>query len=97
MNPTLVKAIGGLIAALLLLAWSAAAMRRKRTIGSILQLLGSVCLMIVVLTHVAEALRLFAFMRWGEPDSAGHYVDLFSAVLGLTLLPLGVLLRSTKR
>jgi hypothetical protein len=38
-------------------------------------------LLVVVLTHVAEALHLFPAMGWGEPDSAGHYVDLASAVL----------------
>ena len=25
-------------------------------------------------------------MRWGQPDSAGHYLDLASAVLGVALL-----------
>jgi hypothetical protein len=46
----------------------------------------------VVLTHVAEALHLFPAMRWGEPDSIGHYLDLSSAVLGVTLLPTGHML-----
>jgi hypothetical protein len=32
-------------------------------------------------------------MRWGNPDSAGHYLDLASGVTGLTLFPLGYLLR----
>jgi hypothetical protein len=46
---------------------------------------------LVVLTHVAEALGLFPAMRWGAPDSVGHYLDLASAVLGVTLLPVGYL------
>ena len=29
--------------------------------------------MIVVLTHVAEALHLFPSMRWGDEQSVGHY------------------------
>jgi hypothetical protein len=49
--------------------------------------------MIVVLTHIAEALHLFPFMGWGDAHSAGHFLDLTSAVLGVTLLPLGYLLQ----
>jgi len=52
----------------------------------------------VVLTHVCEALRLFRWMHWGAEHSAGHYLDLSSAVLGLTLFPAGYLIRLvTKR
>ena len=51
-----------------------------------LLLLGAACLIVVVLTHVAEALQVFAFMGWGQLDSAGHYVDLASAIVGCTLL-----------
>jgi hypothetical protein len=47
---------------------------------------------VVVLTHVCEALHLLPWMRWGEPDSAGHYLDLSSAALGLTLLTAGYVL-----
>jgi hypothetical protein len=57
----------------------------------LLQLLGLACLIIVVLTHVAEAFHLFPSMGWGQPTSIGHYVDLASAILGCTLLPLGFL------
>jgi hypothetical protein len=46
-------------------------------------------LMAVVLAHIAEAFRLFPGMGWGQPDSAGHYLDLFGAALGLILFPLG--------
>src|SRR5215472_2134112 len=65
---------------------------RKKTASSILQFAGASCLVIVVLTHVAEAFRLLPAMGWGLPHSPGHYLDLFSALLGLTLLPLGLLL-----
>jgi hypothetical protein len=54
-----------------------------------MQLLGAVCLVIVGLTHVAEAFQIFPAMGWGLPNSAGHYLDLASAILGCTLLPLG--------
>jgi hypothetical protein len=33
-------------------------------------------------------------MGWGIKDSAGQYVDLSSAVLGLTLFPIGYLLHA---
>ena len=41
--------------------------------------------MLVVLTHVAEALHLFPWLQWGSSNSAAHYLDLWSAVLGLTM------------
>jgi len=56
-----------------------------------LQFVGAACLVIVVLTHVAETLHLFPGMGWGQPNSPGHYLDLVSAILGCTLLPLGLL------
>jgi hypothetical protein len=65
---------------------------RRKTMFSLLQLVGAGCLVVVVLTHVCEALHLLPWMRWGEPDSAGHYLDLSSAALGLTLLTAGYLL-----
>ena len=45
--------------------------------------------MIVVLTHICEALGWFPSMGWGLRNSVGHYVDLSSAVLGVTLFPVG--------
>ena len=59
-----------------------------------LQLVGAGCLMLVVLTHVAEALHLFPWMQWGMEHSVGHYLDLFSAIFGLTLFPIGYLLHA---
>ena len=60
--------------------------------------LGTGFLVVVVLTHVAEALHLFPWMHWGQEHSVGHYLDLWSAVLGLTLFPVGYLMHVlTKR
>ena len=61
---------------------------------SFLQLLGAGCLIVVILTHVCEALDLFPRMHWGMEHSVGHYVDLWSAVVGLTLFPIGYLLHA---
>src|SRR5689334_6117274 len=89
MNIMLLKALIALIPAALLLARSAFMTRRQPGVASVLQLCGSACLIIVVLTHVAEALHIFPAMHWGEAHSAGHYLDLSSAVLAVTLLPVG--------
>jgi hypothetical protein len=62
---------------------------KGKTLWSLLQLLGAGCLVVVVLTHVSEALRLFPWMHWGLDGSVGHYLDLWSAILGLTLFPVG--------
>jgi hypothetical protein len=51
----------------------------------------------VALTHVFEALQLFPGMRWGFEHSPGHYLDLSSAVLGLTLFPTGYLLHALRK
>jgi hypothetical protein len=64
---------------------------KVKTACSLLQLLGAGCLMVVVLAHGAETLRLLPWMQWGAPDSIGHYVDFWSAVLGLTMFPAGYL------
>jgi hypothetical protein len=60
------------------------------TVGRCLLFLAFVCLVIVVLTHVAERLHVFPSMGWGLPDSPGHYLDLVSAVLGAMLLVAGI-------
>jgi hypothetical protein len=65
--------------------------------AGVLLLLGSACLIVVVLTHVAEALHIFPSMGWGLPDSPGHYLDLVGAILGSALLPLGFLIALFRR
>jgi hypothetical protein len=52
-------------------------------------MVGLACLLIVVLTHVAEAFHIFPAMGWGLPNSIGHYLDLVSAILGVALLLIG--------
>jgi hypothetical protein len=84
-----VRLVGLGIPASLLLCGSAFLFRREKTVWSALQFFGAGCLMVVVLTHVAETLQLFPSMNWGLPHSVGHYVDLWSAALGLTLFPIG--------
>jgi len=73
-----------------MMRYSPRCMRRRSTATRLVHL-GITCVVVVVLTHVAEALHIFTFMGWGRPDSAGHYLDLTSAILGGTLLVAGLL------
>ena len=70
---------------------------REKTAWRFLQLIGAVLLFMVVLAHIAEAFHPIPRMHCGENDSPGHYLDLFSAILGLILLPLGYLFRVWSR
>ena len=92
MNPNFLKGMVALVPASVLLSGSLVLFRRGRTGPTFLQLLGAGCLLVVGLTHVCEALQLFPWMRWGLEHSVGHYLDFWSAVLGLTLFPAGYLL-----
>jgi len=88
----LLKALVLLVPAGLLFSYSLVLFRRKAS-WSALQLIGATCLVIVVLTHVCEAVCLFPWMHWGTAHIVGHDLDLSSAVLGLTLFPAGYLIR----
>jgi succinate dehydrogenase/fumarate reductase cytochrome b subunit len=92
MNLRLVKSLLALLPTSMVALGSAILFLRGKTLGSILQVVGAGCLVIVVLTHFCEGLHLFPWMRWGDEHSIGHYVDLVSVVLGLTLFPIGYLL-----
>ena len=97
MNIALLKALVVLVPTALLLSGSVVVFLRGTSVSSLLQLLGTGCLVIVVLTHVSEALQLFPWMRWGSKHSVGHYLDLISVVLGLTLFPVGYLIHAITR
>jgi hypothetical protein len=89
-------ALAALVPVCMLFAGSAVLFSRGKTVCSFLQLLGAGCLVMVVLAHVSETLRLFPWMHWGLEHSAGHYLDLGSAVLGLTLFPVGYLFHALR-
>ena len=74
-----------------LLCGSVLLFAKGKNIWSFLQVFGAGCLVIVVLTHIREALGMFAWMHWGLKSSAGHYLDFWSCVFGLTLFPVGYL------
>ena len=80
----------------MLFIWTTGVFLRTKTVASLLQLVGAAFLSVVVLTHVCEARHLLPWMGWGDEQSPGHYLDLVSAILGLTLLPLGILFHALK-
>jgi hypothetical protein len=86
-NVVVIVIIGILVGALFL--GSVISFARERTACRSVQLIGSFCLVLVVLMHVAEAFQLMPGMGWGLPNTLGHYLDLCSAITGLILLPLG--------
>ena len=94
MNTSLIKAVVALVPGVMLACGSLLLFTKARTGASFLQVLGAGFLLLVVLAHLFEALQLFPGMRWGLERSAGHYVDLCSAVMGLALFPFGYLLHA---
>jgi len=91
MTAIAIESFVALIPACLLLTGSAILIRKARTAPVVLQTIGAACSVLVVLTHVCEALHLLPWMGWGLENSAGHYLDLASAVLAFTSFPLGYL------
>jgi hypothetical protein len=91
------KPLVALVPASILLLSSVVLFLREKTFACFLQLIGAGCLVVVVLTHVFEAFRVFPSMQWGHEHSVGDYLDFWSAVLGLSLFPAGYLLHSLAR
>jgi len=89
MNITLLKALIALLPTCMLFSSSVVLFLKGRTTSSFLQLVGAACLVMVVLTHVSEALHIFHSMHWGAERSVSHYLDFWSAILGFTLFPIG--------
>ena len=63
----------------------------------LLALGGSLCLLIVLLTHVAEHYQILPAMGWGLPDSPGHYLDLYSALAGIAFMLAAFILLMRRR
>ena len=92
MHVTVDKALVAMALVTLALAWSVRRVRRMPGLGTGLQVVGAFALLIVVVAHLCEGLALFPSMGWGQPHSVGHYLDLFSAIVGVTLIPVGSVL-----
>jgi hypothetical protein len=94
MDTILLKSFAASVPITALLIGSIVMCSRGARASSILQVTGAACLMVVVVAHMCEALQLLPWMRWGEERSAGHFLDLAGAALGVTLFPLGYLLQA---
>lgn len=94
MNATLAKVLVAMLPTCILFGASAVMFVKEKRLWSVLQLLGATGIVTVVLSHLCEALQFFPWMKWGQEYSVGHYVDLSSAVVGVTLFPLGCLLHA---
>jgi hypothetical protein len=94
MNVALVRALVASLPTAPQLAGAAMFFHREKVIFAFLQLLGAGCLVIIVLVHICEALRLVPAMAWGLQHSAGHYLDLTCAVLGVALFCVGYFLQA---
>jgi hypothetical protein len=97
MVATLAKSLVALFPVTMLLFGSVALLLKTRTVAVLLQLIGAGGLTMSVLTHVCEGLQVFPSMGWGLPNSLGHYLDLGSAVLGVTLFPVGCLWQALRK
>jgi len=95
MTIALLKAVAGFVPVGLLLAGSALLALRERRVSALLQLAGALGFVLVVSTHLFEALDLLPWMHWGREGSNGHYVDLMGAAIGVVLFPIGYLLHAT--
>src|SRR3989475_9973118 len=73
MHATLLKALMAFVPVCLLFAWSLVSFVHGKAVCTFLQLLGAGCLVVVVLTHISEALALL--------DIIGDSVYLFHANL----------------
>ena len=92
MDASLNRALIGLTVVAPVFLWSLSRLRLGPTVGAKLQIVGSVGLLVVVAAHICEALQLFPAMGWGRPNTVGHYLDLASATVGVTFIPIGYIL-----
>ena len=93
----MIRALVALVPTAAVLAGSFLRFSRGKSVGSLLELVGAGCFVVVVLTHIFEARRWLPLMGWGLERSPGHYLDLVAGAVGLTLFPLGYLLGAFER
>jgi len=82
----LTRSLLALSIALTLCVAAGSALVRRRSGSAAFLTAAAVCFVVVALVHLFEGLRLFPAAGWGQPRSVGHYLDLVSAILGLTFL-----------
>jgi hypothetical protein len=97
MNPISLKEVVGVAPVCLLFAGSLVSLSKVRSTWCLLQVVGAGALVVVILAHLCEGLHWLPWMGWGLEHSAGHYLDLWSAVLAVTLFALGYFLDALGR
>ena len=97
MNVPLIKVAVASIPVTIALSYALTTFARRQSVWSAVQLTGAAGLAVVVVAHVCEVLHLLPWFGWGQEHSVGHYIDLASAILGVTLLPLGYLFHRRDR
>lgn len=97
MNVTLIKAVVASIPMIVIFLYAIIMFARRPSVWSAVQLTGAAGFAVVVGAHICEALDLLPWFGWGQEHSVGHYIDLSSAVLGFTLLPLGYVFHRRER
>jgi hypothetical protein len=90
-NPTLAWAVIALVLAGSVCVVTGRAFRRTRALGSLFETIGAAGLAVLGVTHLCEALHLLPWMQWGMEGGPGHYLNLASLAVAITLLPLGYL------
>jgi hypothetical protein len=96
MSPASLKTLLALFPACLLFLGSGITFFREKTFATGMQLVGASAFVLVVLTHICEAMHLIPAMQWGLEHSPGQYLDLVSAALGIALFPTGYLLQALR-
>ena len=97
MKVIVVRALIGFAIVGPLLVLSAVRWWHRASVGSTLQAIGALGLLVVVVAHVCEGFGIFASMGWGQPNTIGHYLDLIGAVAGVALVPIGYVLSRSRR
>ncbi len=93
MDQATLKGLLALAAMLAFFAGSAFLYLRRLTAAAVLQSSGIACFAVVALTHVFEAFAIFPSLGWGQARSIGHFIDLSAAILGLTLVLIGLVVQ----
>jgi uncharacterized membrane protein len=97
MNVTLIKAAVASVPVMAILSYAVIMFQRRQSVWSAVQLTGAAGFAVVVVAHICEALHLLPSFGWGQEQSVGHYIDLSSAILGITLLPVGYMFHRRER
>lgn len=93
MNAVVLKGLLALAGASVFLTVSAALFVTRRDLSGALLATGIGWFGVMALTHVFESFSILPAFGWGRPHSVGHLIDLAAALLGITFVALGFVIR----